>query len=61
MDKENPPFDPDGHSVISDPEEMKSKQTSGVRVSSRPPSHMAMRARSIDEDDPQSQQSASIK
>ena len=61
MEKENGPFDADGHSVISDPEETRSRGQGGIKGSSRPPSHMAMRARSIDEEDLQSQASISTK
>ncbi|XP_069954424.1 dmX-like protein 2 isoform X5 [Cherax quadricarinatus] len=61
MEKETASLDHDRHSEISDPEDPRLRATANVRLGSRTPSHMTSRTRSIDDDDPVSQHSASAR
>ncbi|XP_071522289.1 dmX-like protein 2 [Panulirus ornatus] len=61
MEKETASLDHDRHSEVSDLEDPRLRATAGLRLGSRTPSHMTSRTRSIDDDDPVSQHSASVR
>ncbi|XP_042889042.1 dmX-like protein 2 isoform X6 [Penaeus japonicus] len=61
MEKESASLDHDRHSEVSDLEDPRLRATTGIRIGSRTSSHMTVRTRSIDDDEPISQHSTSIR
>nr|XP_045610736.1 dmX-like protein 2 [Procambarus clarkii] len=61
MEKETASLDHDRHSEVSDFEDPRLRAAASLRLGSRTPSHMTSRTRSIDDDDPISQHSASAR
>ncbi|XP_068239086.1 dmX-like protein 2 isoform X2 [Palaemon carinicauda] len=57
MEKETISLDHDRQSEVSDPDDNKQRMGAGMRLGSRTPSHMTVRARSVEEDDVPSQHS----
>ncbi|XP_076053753.1 rabconnectin-3 alpha isoform X2 [Oratosquilla oratoria] len=61
MEKETVSGDHDHQSEVSDLDDPRIRAAGVIRLGSRTPSRMTVRTRSVDEDDPQSQQSASVR